>query len=375
MNQPTANPTPDADVVTARGRGLVALWGALLIGIFIVSGMVLASGERRHKLAAVEQQAAQIDPQAVEPGLTAAEAELPEDARPVEVTTGIYVERIIAVSIKDFEWKVEFYIWFRWDGDQVRLEDGFEVVDGGIESVKKQSEHTEGQSHYELYRVVAQITKFFDVARFPRDDHLMTINIETPAYRRGELLFRADADNSAVSSRVRVPGYVIDGMVAVEKPHAYKTGRGDPRIPKGTKTTHSQFRCGVKIRRPDAGLYVKMFQALFVACGIALLALFIKPTDVDPRFGLGVGALFAGVANSYITSSLVPDTGVMTLADLVNGVGIAIILMSIVESTISLYLYDRRGSEALSRLFDRVSFWILASGAAALNAALFLAAA
>ena len=375
MSQTTENLPSHADVVTPAGRRFVALWAGLLISVFLVAGVVLASGQRRHKLAATEQQAAQLDPQAVEPGLTAADSAIPAGARPVEVTTGIYVERIIAVSIKDFEWKVEFYIWFRWEGDQVRLEDGFEVVDGAIESVKREREHTDGQLHYELYRVVAQITKFFDVARFPRDDHLLTINIETPEYRRGELLFRADSENSAVSSRVRVPGYVIDGMVAVEKPHAYKTGRGDPRIPKGTKTTHSQFRCGVKIRRPDAGLYVKMFQALFVACGIALLALFIKPTDVDPRFGLGVGALFAGVANSYITSSLVPDTGVMTLADLVNGVGIAIILMSIVESTISLYLYDRRGSEALSRLFDRVSFWILASGAAALNAALFLAAA
>jgi hypothetical protein len=375
MNQTSANPTPDADVVTARARGFVALWAALLVALFVVAGVVLASGQHRHKLAAVEQQAAQIDPQAVEPGLTAADSELPEGAHPVEVTTGIYVERIIAVSIKDFEWKVEFYIWFRWEGDQVRLEDGFEVVDGGIESVKKEREHTDGESHYELYRIVAQITKFFDVARFPRDDHLLTINIETPAYRRGELLFCADTEGSAVSSRVRIPGYSIDGMVAVEKPHAYKTGRGDPRISRGTRTTHSQFRCGIKVGRPDAGLYVKMFQALFVACGIALLALFIKPTDVDPRFGLGVGGLFAGVANSYITSALIPDTGVMTLADLVNGVGIAVILLSIVESTISLYLYDRRGREALSRLFDRVSFWILAFGAVAVNAALFLAAA
>jgi hypothetical protein len=375
MNPPINNPHADADVVTAAGRRFVALWSLFLIALFAVAGIFLASGQHRHKQAAVEHQAAQIDPQAVEPGLTAADATLPEAAHSVEVTTGIYVERIIAVSVKDFEWKVEFYVWFRWEGDQVRLEDGFEVVDGAIESVKKQSEHTDGQSHYELYRVVAQITKFFDVARFPRDDHLLTINLETPVYRRGELLFRADAENSAVSSRVRVPGYAIDGMVAVEKPHAYKTGRGDPRIAPGTKTTHSQFRCGIKIRRPDAGLYIKMFQALFVACGIALLALFIKPTDVDPRFGLGVGALFAGVANSYITSSLVPDTGTMTLADLVNGVGIAIILLSIVESTISLYLYDRRGREALSRLFDRISFWILALGAAAFNAALFLAAA
>jgi hypothetical protein len=375
MSQPIDNPPLGADVITPEGRRFVVLWSGFLIALFVVAGIVLASGQHRHRLAAIEQQAAQVDPQAVEPGLTSADTALPEGAHPVEVTTGIYVERIIAVSVKDFDWKVEFYVWFRWQGNDIQLEDGFEVVDGTIESARKEREYTEGQSHYELYRVVAQITKFFDVFRFPRDDHLLTVNLETPAYRRHELLFRADAENSAVSSRVRVPGYAIDRMVAVEKPHAYKTGRGDPRIPPGVKTTHSQFRCGIKIERPDAGLYVKMFQALFVACGIALLALFIKPTDVDPRFGLGVGGLFAGVANSYITSGLVPDTGAMTLADLVNGVGIAIILLSIVESTISLYLYDRRGREALSRAFDRASFWILVSGAAALNAALFLAAA
>ncbi len=118
-----------------------------------------------------------------------------------------------------------------------------------------------------------------------------------------------------------------------------------------------------------------MFQALFVACAIAILALFIKPTDVDPRFGLGVGALFAGVANSYITSSLVPDTGVMTLADVVNGVGIAVIPLSLVESTISLYLFDRRADEPLPRRFDQISFWIFLVGDIALNAALVLAAA
>jgi hypothetical protein len=188
-------------------------------------------------------------------------------------------------------------------------------------------------------------------------------------------VFLADRENSTISSRVRVPGYRIDGLVALEKPHAYKTGRGDPQIPPGTKTTYSQFRCGIKIGRPDFGLYVKMFQALFVACAIALLALFIKPTDVDPRFGLGVGALFAGVANSYVTGSLIPDTGTMTLADVVNGIGIAVILLSLVQSTISLYLFDRRGDEALSRQFDRLSFWILLIGDFSLNAGLMLAAA
>src|SRR4029077_20029373 len=111
------------------------------------------------------------------------------------------------------------------------------------------------------------------------------------------------------------------------------------------------------------------------ACPIALLALFTKPTDFDPRFGLGVGALFAGVANSYVTSSLVPDTGTMPLADVVNGVGLAVILVSLQQSTISLYLFDRRNDEPLSRRFDRNSFWIFLVGYIALNGALVLASA
>src|SRR5882724_2492950 len=201
MNQTFDKPSSVADVVTPWGRRFVVLWSAFLVALYVVAGIVLVSGQHRHKLAAIEQQFAQIDPQAVEPGLTSADSALPDGSQPVAVTAGVYVERIIAVSVKDFEWKVEFYVWFRWEGDQIHLEDSFEVVDGSIESVKKEREHTDGQSHYELYRVIAQITKFFDVARFPRDDHLLTINLETPAYRRHELLFRADAENSAVSSR------------------------------------------------------------------------------------------------------------------------------------------------------------------------------
>ena len=169
--------------------------------------------------------------------------------------------------------------------------------------------------------------------------------------------------------------YVDDQVAVVEKPHSYKSGRGDPRISPETKATHSQFRMGIWVSRPGWGLYFKMFHSLYVAVGIAMLVFFIKPTDVDPRFGLGVGALFAAVANSYITSSMVPDTGVMTLADVVNGLGVLTILVTVAQSTISLHIYDIRGEKALSRRFDRVSVVMLATGFACVNVALPLAAA
>ena len=115
---------------------------------------------------------------------------------------------------------------------------------------------------------------------------------------------------------------------------------------------------------------MKMFVALFVAVGIAMLAFFIKPTEVDPRFGLGVGALGVVIVNTYVTSSLVPDTGVMTLADIVNQVGIVTISLSLMQSAISLYLYEMKGKKKLSRFFDRVSFVIFLAGYSVINVVL-----
>jgi len=47
--------------------------------------------------------------------------------------------------------------------------------------------------------------------------------------------------------------------------------------------------------------------------------------------------------------------GSKTLADAGNGFGIAVILLSLVQSTISVYLLDHCGDEALPRSFDRLS--------------------
>lgn len=163
-------------------------------------------------------------------------------------------------------------------------------------------------------------------------------------------------------------------MAVVEKPHSYKTTRGDPRMNENSKAVYSQLRMGIWITRDGWGFFFKMFLALFVAVAIAMLVFFIKPTDVDPRFGLGVGALFAGVANSYITSSLLPETGMLALTDIVNGIGILVIFLTLVQSTISLYIYDIRENEPLSRVFDKVSFVIIFAAYVIINVALPLAA-
>ncbi len=354
-------------------RALIVLWTLGVGGIFLFTLIQVATSMYENRRDSQKRHAERMDPSVLESGLDPKDAELPPNARPVKVTVGVYVDRIIELSVKETGWRVEFYVWFRWTGLDFDPGELFDVIDGRVEERQKQDEYVDGEDHYQRYRAVAHITKFFDVTRFPVEEHMMTINIEIGSYRRDALLLVPD-DDSAISSRAKVPAFKVVRTAVVEKPHMYRSDLGDPRMAGGKRAIYSQYRFGIVIQRDGWGFFFKLFQGLFASLAVAMAAFFIKPTDVDPRFGLGVGAFFASIANSYVTSSLIPDTGVMTLADIINGLAMATIFLTMVQSVISLYLYDIREQEELSRKFDKWSFWTFAVAIVVINVAMPFAA-
>ena len=62
------------------------------------------------------------------------------------------------------------------------------------------------------------------------------------------------------------------------------------------------------------------------------------------------------------------------MADVVNSIGILTILVTLVESTLSLYLYDSCNEKALSKQLDRLSFVVMSVGFLGANLACVLAA-
>ena len=115
--------------------------------------------------------------------------------------------------------------------------------------------------NYDLYKVKARVSKFFDVGRFPRDNHMMTVKVEDRVHDHHELQYVADEDESSISSRVKVHGYATAGMGVTVKWHAYKSARGDPFTAAFNNPTsnteqinHSQFVVGIPIIRPNWGL-------------------------------------------------------------------------------------------------------------------------
>ncbi|MFO0870468.1 MAG: hypothetical protein U0935_16190 [Pirellulales bacterium] len=357
-----------------RGRQLITVWLVGLCSVTLLACLFLGGALRANRQQAERRHEERMNPAVLEAGAVAADVALPPGVTPVEVRVGVYVERVVELSVRDTSWTVDFDVWFRWRDPRWRPGDTFEVVDGWIEQREKTEEYVTGDEHYERYRVVARISKFFDVTRFPVEEHLLTISLELAGYTRDQVILVADEAQCGVSSRVHIPAFQIARQAAVEKPHAYQSSLGDPRLRAGHRSLRSQFRYGIWLRRDGWGFGWKLFQGIYASLAVALAALFIKPTAVDPRFGLGVGAFFTSIANSYITSSLVPDTGIVTLADLITGLGLALIFLTIVQSIVSLYIHDRLQLPDVARRFDRVACAVLATAALLVNVVIPLAA-
>ncbi|MBI4522294.1 MAG: hypothetical protein HY695_00605 [Deltaproteobacteria bacterium] len=346
------------EIVTRKEIIVVALWAIEILGLYIVAGSVGARQLRQYRAKTLEMRQARLEEVATERSKNLANIELSKGAKPVEVLTGIYVNYIGEFALREAGCTADFDIWFRWTGAGVNPGQTFQVVNGQIASRDKQEEYLSGGKHYERYRVKARIAKSFDTNRFPFAGEPLTIQVEDASHGIESLRYVPDTQDSNISPTAILQQLKISQSLIAVQTHDYRSRRGDPRVPAAGSDVHSRLIFAMLLAPPGAMYHLKLFNALFVSVAIALVAFFIKPIHVDPRFGLGVGAVFAAIGNVIYIGAFLPRADQVTLTDMVNGTGLVTIFLSLVQSTVSLYIFDTKGREKLSRLFDRVSFTV-----------------
>jgi hypothetical protein len=267
---------------------------------------------------------------------------------PVQVYVGIYVNEIEAFRLKDNQFVADFYIWFRWQGDHVKPNDSFEVANGQINSKTEPYVGTRGEFNYAYQRVVATITQFWDVRRFPLDGHVLSIAIEDRDNEGSKIHYIADTDNSGVDPQVRVPGCSLVSSRAEVLPQIYKSNYGDISLPKNNESAYSRFLFTLPIVRDGWGYFLKLLFGLFIATAIAFLAFWIEPTHFDPRFGLGVGAIFAAVASEYVVGAWLPESSDLAMVDALHILSFFVIFLSLAS------IMDRSPSYCWSQAAHRL---------------------
>jgi len=283
----------------------------------------------------------------------AAEAE----PAPVEVTIGVLVNRIDAISLKESTFDVDFYLWFVWSDAAVNPGDSFEIVNGRINSKVDSDIHPVEGGQYACYRIQATIIKEFDLFKYPRDKHSLSIEIEDGASVE-RLVYKLDSHNSKLNRDFFVPGFTADNAAFAVADHTYDTNYGDPDLGFDSESVFSRFFATFAIHRPSDAAALKLYIGVLVAALIGFVSLLTHATQVEVRFGLGSAALFAAIATQFVIATNMPETSMLTVPDLVCITTIASVFLTLLESAVALNLCNA-GKIETARKLDLVAFAIL----------------
>ena len=120
--------------------------------------------------------------------------------------------------------------------------------------------------------------------------------------------------------------------------------------------------------RTGYGYFGKLFTGLFIAVGISLVGLLTSPEQMDSKFALSVGAMFAAVASEYLVTASLPDSNVLTMADKLHILSFLFIFLTLAQATVAHKVFAS-GREEAAKWLDRFAFFALFVGYVGLVAA------
>ena len=282
-----------------------------------------------------------------------------------EVQTGAYILRLSNVSPQNGTFDADMWLWFRWTGSDVRPDLTFELANGVITSRSESQVEDDGGVNYATVRVQATIFHDFDVRRFPLDNHIITLDLEDAELNNTQLTYTVD-QGIALDPAVKVAGWKVTLLPPTVAAHVYDTNYG-LRSAEAAGGTYSRFTMAVALERTSYGPLFKSFWISALAVLLGLLAFLIKADDLDARFGMGVGSIFAASANAFVITGSLPPTTAVTLAEQINLIAVGVIFVSVFVSIWSLRLRYADREEA-SLTLDRTAMWTLGVIYLALNA-------
>jgi len=289
--------------------------------------------------------------------------------QPHEVQVGAYILRISNVSQKDGTFDVDMWVWMRWKGSGIEPQNTFEIANGVINSRSDTAVLQDDGYNYSTIRVQATLFHQFDVKRFPLDNHRITIELEDSTYDASTMRYVADR-GTALDPGLSVPGWKVRLEQPTATAHVYPTDYG-LRSSATPSANYSRLVLAVDLERNSMMVLFKEFWISILSVGLSLLALLVHSHDLDARFGLGVGSIFAASANAFVLSDNLPKTTTVTLAEEINLLAVGTIFVTVFISIWSLRLRYAGREEASLRL-DKWALIVVTAAYVAANAVLLI---
>lgn len=242
-----------------------------------------------------------------------------DDTAQKRVTVGMYVNDIQAIDLRTHSYGVDFYLWFRWHGEDWNPVEGYELMnmfdpEGHVETVLYNEPQPQPDgSYYQIIRHQGLFSSKFPVAKYPFDSQTLKVIIEDAEEGAETLQYVPDVNPMVVNQEVKLPGYNMGEPFADIRNKPYQTAFGDLAEP--DVAAYSRVEFSVPVTRPVAAGVFKSFIPVLLIVLAAAFALLLDPTHVEARIGLAITALLTLVAMQFTMQAGLPEVAYLTLLD------------------------------------------------------------
>jgi len=273
---------------------------------------------------------------------------------PDTVKVGAYVISVHDINFHDKEYTVRFWLWFLYNNADFDFTTQLDIPNAKtIDKPEVIIDSMDGKA-WVIMKMKCVMKENWNVEDFPFDEQHLAVQIENTLFDKNSLMFLPDSAGSRFDEKEAIDGWTITSFRVRNLENDYETGFGDSR-PGKQSSTFSQFTIEMDIERNAWGLFLKIFIGMYIAFLISTLSFTPHPSELEPRFGLPVGGLFAAVGNKYIIDSLLPESSSFTLVDTLHTLTFFSIFATLLVSAVVLKLHDNNKLEEAMTLNRRYS--------------------
>jgi hypothetical protein len=273
--------------------------------------------------------------------------------KPDTVTTGIYITSIHDIDFKQKEYTIDLWLWLKYKNKAFDFLQNLEIPQAKTVIKSFSTVDSSDNKIYLLLKLQCLMQDSWKISHFPFDRQNLRFSIENSQYDYRTLVFATDTLGKHFDPRFILPGWDIDSFIISTDKKAYETTFGDETL----TTPHEEygtFKVRIGIKRYAGELFWKMFVGMYVAFLIAYVCFYIHADNIDSRFGLSVGSLFAAIGNKYIIDSSLPESNSLTLVDILHGLTLFFIFLVVTASAWSLHLVKKDKLKEANR-FDMIA--------------------
>ncbi|MBX2969998.1 MAG: hypothetical protein KF803_11560 [Cyclobacteriaceae bacterium] len=295
-----------------------------------------------------------------------------DEAHPDTVKIGAYIISIHDINFQDKEYTLRFWLWALFDNVGFDLAKQLDIPNAkSIDEPQAIVDMVDGKT-WQLMKLRATMKQNWKVGNYPFDKQHLVVHVENTIFDKSQLVFVPDDLGSGYDRELTLDGWSISNFEVTTKDKEYTTVFGDPESD-FLHSEYSSFDIVMGIERDGWGLFWKLFSGMYIAFLISMVSFGLAPREVEPRFGLPVGGLFAAVGNKYIIDSILPESNTFTLVDSLHAITFLVIFVILVISAVALYTINK-GKAERSRKINLYAAWTVAILFLSINLALVLAA-